>query len=72
MDLPSFYLVDVPGLGYAEATDGTQVRSVHSTYIYAHLHFFAFLDKISYIIITINSSYYPLFFSIEFSILPLF
>ena len=25
VDLPSFYLVDVPGLGYAEATDGTQV-----------------------------------------------
>mmetsp|Transcript_25889 Transcript_25889/g.24716 ORF Transcript_25889/g.24716 Transcript_25889/m.24716 type:complete len:654 (+) Transcript_25889:102-2063(+) len=24
VDLPSFYLVDVPGLGYAEATDGTQ------------------------------------------------
>ena len=30
-DLPSFYLVDVPGLGYAEADEGRQVRTVFST-----------------------------------------
>ena len=44
-DLPSFYLVDVPGLGYAEASEGAQDswRSLLERYLTVQLRVLLFI-----------------------------
>jgi GTP-binding protein EngB required for normal cell division len=72
---PSFRLVDVPGIGYAEAAEGRQVRGggihtyihtyiLHTTYIptYLHTHIHTYLHTYihTYLHTNIHNTYYIL------------